>query len=243
MSKAKYILLSTILISLLMIISSCQEKMICAAYQSAFILDAEKQAAYFSPFENDSLPRYFVARNKEGVNGVGHRHPYKQQAKEIRMVIMQHTYRDTRLDSAASYKYTVDSAALAEIDYSLIDDRAIPADSLAGAEVPAYDLDEEDEWSNTARFNYNVDMVKYMELVGNDVMLWQYERREANKLKKQEEEEKKSFWQKILDLFKPKAKPQAQDDEQASQLVEEETGAQEQMDNQEKEESTDDDDF
>ena len=48
---------------------SCKPKMICPAYQSAFLLSDEVQDEYFSYFQSDSLPRESVSSNKSG-NGI-----------------------------------------------------------------------------------------------------------------------------------------------------------------------------
>ena len=47
-------------IVLLCLASSCSEKMICPAYQSAFIFDDDYRAKFFSPFEvigGDTVPK------------------------------------------------------------------------------------------------------------------------------------------------------------------------------------------
>ena len=48
---------------------SCQKKLVCPAYQSAFYLDKEKTEDFFSLFGEDSLPKsdFFVNKNKYGI--------------------------------------------------------------------------------------------------------------------------------------------------------------------------------
>jgi len=66
----------------------------------------------------------------------------------------------------------------------------------------------EDAWDNTKRFNYNVDFVNYMLLVGNDVLKQQAaardsaeakaERKELNQANDSTENEKKGFMKRLF---------------------------------------------
>ncbi len=53
----------------LCLISSCQHKMICPAFQSTYVLDDEKRATLFSLFAEDSIPKkkLIVKKNKYGI--------------------------------------------------------------------------------------------------------------------------------------------------------------------------------
>lgn len=52
-----------------MLLQSCQERMICPAYQSTFIMDEEVRYQLFSRFEHDSVPKTFngVRKNTYGL--------------------------------------------------------------------------------------------------------------------------------------------------------------------------------
>lgn len=47
-----------------MLLQSCQERMICPAYQSTFIMDEEVRYQLFSRFEHDSIPKPYAGVNK-----------------------------------------------------------------------------------------------------------------------------------------------------------------------------------
>lgn len=73
---------------LVMTMFSCQKKLVCPAYQSAFYLDKEKTEDFFSLFGEDSLPKsdFFVNKNKYGIIV---KVKYKKRQQAMRTVKMK----------------------------------------------------------------------------------------------------------------------------------------------------------
>ena len=70
---------------------SCGPKMICPAYQSAFLLSDEVQDEYFSYFAKDSLPKEFT-KSKRDASGISQGPTVKTYNKRHYNFPMQHVY-------------------------------------------------------------------------------------------------------------------------------------------------------
>lgn len=72
--------------------SACQQKMICPAYHSYFILDVEETRKTFSLFGEDSLPkkRWEVEKEKYGI---AKNIPDKKKNEEMRIISMNSIYK------------------------------------------------------------------------------------------------------------------------------------------------------
>ena len=70
------------------LLGACQERMVCPAYQSTYILDDSVRAVFFSRFESDSMPKRFgkVAKTKYGII---RRKKERDKLREIRTVAMK----------------------------------------------------------------------------------------------------------------------------------------------------------
>lgn len=155
-----------------LVLFGCKDQMICAAFQSTYILDQQKQAAFFSMFEQDSTPRYYKGVPNSR-NGIGQSYPdwiIKNRWKRIKM---ENVYRDTTLTDSAAYN----SLIVQQVDFGT---DSLSSDSTRMAMNNPQDTtgQEKDPFETTGRFHYNADMVNYMVLVGNDVMKAQAKRRE-----------------------------------------------------------------
>ena len=64
---------------------SCQEKMICPAYQSTFILDEEVRYQLFTRFEKDSMPKEYAGVNKSTYGLIT---PKSKKKRERQMAIV-----------------------------------------------------------------------------------------------------------------------------------------------------------
>lgn len=73
---------------------SCQKKLVCPAYQSAFYLDKEKTEDFFSLFGEDSLPKsdFYVNKNKHGIIV---KVKYKKKQQSLRTVKMKTVFPPT----------------------------------------------------------------------------------------------------------------------------------------------------
>ncbi len=167
-----------ILMSLILLFASCKDKMVCAAFQSTYILDPQKQNERFSYFKNDSLILTADTHtHKKDIYGLSVRKYGFWKQQEILMIDQKDVYSD-EIDSLLALRSQKPSE-LPEVDVDSLK-RAF-SDSLQVAG------DGQDAWDNTKRFNYNVDMVKYMELVGNDVLRAQSAQRDSAEVRKNRE--------------------------------------------------------
>ncbi len=167
-----------ILMSSILLFASCKDKMVCAAFQSTYILDPQKQNERFSYFKNDSLILTADTHtHKKDIYGLSVRKYGFWKQQEILMIDQKDVYSD-EIDSLLALRSQKPSE-LPEVDVDSLK-RAL-SDSLQVAG------DAQDAWDNTKRFNYNVDMVKYMELVGNDVLRAKSAQRDSAEVRKNRE--------------------------------------------------------
>jgi len=141
--------------------------MVCAAYQSTYILDDKKQANKFSFFEGDSLilEASNTTRLKKNIYGLRER-DYGYWQQERLLVVDQSDVYSEEIDSLLNVGPPEERA---EFDADTLRDLADTVNLTVS----------EDPWANTKRFNYNVDFVNYMLLVGNDVLLAQSAARDS----------------------------------------------------------------
>ncbi|ADR20043.1 hypothetical protein MATR_23500 [Marivirga tractuosa] len=195
-------------IVVMLVFTACKDKMVCAAFQSSYILDEEEQKKRFSLFEGDSLVLTASASTsnyKTNIYGISEKKYGYWKEQALLKVKQKNVYSE-------------------EVD-SLLDVRKNGIPEMAeGGEVqekspftPELDSAQlaqgEDAWDNTKRFNYNVDFVNYMLLVGNDVLKQQAVARDSAQAKAERNElaqssdstanEKKGFLKRI---FSPKEK-------------------------------------
>ncbi len=147
--------------------------MVCPAFQSTYILDDQKQVNRFSFFEDDSL--ILEASNTKGklkknIYGLRERDYSYWSAERLLMIDQKDVYSD-------------------EVD-SLLNSSAVPPEEMAESGVSLdssqmamdtiqLEVRDEDPFANTKRFNYNVDFVNYMLLVGNDILKAQAQARDS----------------------------------------------------------------
>jgi len=75
-----------------MYLSACQQKMICPAYHSYFILDVDETRKTFSLFGADSLPKKNWEVDKEKY-GIAKNIPTQKKLKEMRIISMNSIYK------------------------------------------------------------------------------------------------------------------------------------------------------
>ncbi len=150
--------------------------MVCAAFQSSYILDDQKQAEKFSFFKNDSLILEANANgHKKDIYGMSERKYGYWNELRLLVVHQKDVYSD-EVDSLLNSKRLRERA---EFDM----------DSSLAQNVDSVQYEEgEDAWDNTKRFHYNVDFVNYMMLVGNDVLLAQSVQRDSAEARKKRQE-------------------------------------------------------
>jgi hypothetical protein len=99
--------------------AACQQKMICPAYHSYFILDTEVTRKTFSLFNEDSLPKDTWKVDKEKY-GIAKAKPYNKKLDELRTISMTSVYlpledpfeQFRRENAIAGSEVLIDSAAV-----------------------------------------------------------------------------------------------------------------------------------
>lgn len=187
----------------MLVFTACKDKMVCAAFQSSYILDEKEQKKRFSLFEGDSLVLTASASTsnyKTNIYGISEKKYGYWKEQGLLKVKQEEIYSE-------------------EVD-SLLDVRKNGIPEMAeGGEVQVKspftpELDSvqvaqgEDAWDNTKRFKYNVDFVNYMLLVGNDILKQQAadrdsaqakaERNKLNQVSDSTVNEKKGFMKRIF---------------------------------------------
>lgn len=149
----------------MLVFTACKDKMVCAAFQSSYILDQEEQKKRFSLFEGDSLvltASTSTSNYKTNIYGISEKKYGYWKQQGLLKVKQKEVYSDE-----------VDS--LLDVQKNGVPEMAEGGDvqekSPFTPELDSAQLAQgEDAWDNTKRFNYNVDFVNYMLLVGNDIL-------------------------------------------------------------------------
>lgn len=193
---------------IILVFTACKDKMVCAAFQSSYILDEEEQKKRFSLFEGDSLVLTASASTsnyKTNIYGISER-KYGYWKEQGLLKVKQKDKFSEEVDSLLD----VQKNGIPEVAEGGEQQEKSPfTPELDSAQV----AEGQDAWDNTKRFNYNVDFVNYMLLVGNDVLKQQAADRDSAKAKAERKEveqvsdstsnEEKGFMKRI---FGPKDK-------------------------------------
>ena len=99
-------------IFILLIISSCKDKVTCPAYQSQFLLNKKAVKERFSLFESDSVPKEKIGDVKKSKYGIIVEKPYWKKYNEMKTIPMITVFPDN-MDSILMAKYNIpDSIAM-----------------------------------------------------------------------------------------------------------------------------------
>jgi len=203
-----------------LVFTACKDKMVCAAFQSSYILDEEEQRKRFSLFEGDSLVLTASASTSNyetNIYGISDK-KYGYWKERGLLKIKQKEVYSQEVDSLLD----IQKNGLPE----MAEGGEVEEKSPFTPEMDSTQLAQgNDAWDNTKRFHYNVDFVNYMLLVGNDVLKRQSAERDsaAAKEKRGEVEQandstaskKKGFMKRIFGgKDKPKETEDANSEEQ-----------------------------
>ncbi|MDH5475173.1 MAG: hypothetical protein OEX22_05730 [Cyclobacteriaceae bacterium] len=178
---------------------SCSERMICPAYQSAFIHDQSTLDRHFSYFGEDSLPKNMLTASKDKFLLI-EKQPYKKKLRSFNTVPMKTIY--PVLDD--SLALVGDVKMLAEMD--VVDSVAL--DSVVQNEYP---------WKE----KFNVDQEFYFHYF-NDILVYPSERAQAEMSRREKRKrskasgEKQKFFKRIFGKKKDKKKEAKLSDEDES---------------------------
>lgn len=199
-------------------LGGCTQRMICPAYQSAFIYDKEALRKKFSYFNEDSTPKVLMASKTKYL--IAEPTSYQKKIRMMETVEMKLIFPvvpDSLRDDFVSQD-ELDSAANSIIDSTYIVDVPPPADSLQTAEDSVYVITKDKELrylkydADSMKYSIvdvrlNVDQDNYMwylrdVLVLPDVRLAKMQEKESKKAAKEE----KGFFGFFKNLFKKKKK-------------------------------------
>lgn len=201
-----------LLIILGLLLASCASKMICPAYQSAFIHDKETLRKKFSYFENDSVPKVYTASKTKYLIAVPE--SYRKRYRKMQTIEMKPIYTvkaDSVLAEDSVEKINpldslmkLDSAAIAGLD------------SLTRSKLDSAKLNAEDSIYviSKAKETFNIEQENYMwyfrkELILPDVRLSKIEGEAKVGEAKTSKKEKKGFFRKLMFWKKDKQKSKA----------------------------------
>jgi hypothetical protein len=132
---------------LIILVSACTERMICPAYQSAYIYDKNELRKKFSYFQEDSTPKLFTASKTKYL--VAEPTPYRKKIRSLQTVPMKKvavvvpdSISGIKQDSAVAND--LNRAALSVMDTTMIVDTP-PKDTTASAEDSTYVITKDKE--------------------------------------------------------------------------------------------------
>ena len=163
---------------IMLVFTACKDKMVCAAFQSSYILDEEEQRKRFSLFEGDSLVLTASAATsnyKTNIYGISEK-KYGYWKEQALLKVKQKEIYSEEVDSLLD----VQKNGVPEMaEGGEVQEKSPFTPELDSAQL----AQGEDAWDNTKRFNYNVDFVNYMLLVGNDILKQQAAARDSAEAK------------------------------------------------------------
>ncbi|WNB17258.1 hypothetical protein [Marivirga arenosa] len=165
---------------LVFVFTACKDKMVCAAFQSSYILDEEEQRKRFSLFQGDSLvltASTSTGHYKTNIYGISEKKYGYWKEQGLLQVDQKNVYSE-EVDSLLN----VSENGLPEI----AEGGDAPEKTPFTPELDSAQLAQgADPWDNTKRFHYNVDFVNYMLLVGNDILIQQSAERDSAQAKQE----------------------------------------------------------
>lgn len=148
----------TLLFVSLIALGACTQRMICPAYQSAFIYDKEALRKKFSYFQDDTTPKVLMASKNKYL--IATPTTYQKKVRSLQTVEMKPVYPvvpDSLRDDFVPLA-DLDSAARSVIDSTYIVDVNQKADTTETAEDSVYVITKDKE---VRLLKYNPDSLKY----------------------------------------------------------------------------------
>ncbi len=194
---------------------ACQQRMICPAYHSYFILDVEETKKHFSYYGLDSLPKekWNIEIDKKKV-GIADELPYHKKVDAMRTVSMESIYK--KLEEEDLFKRELATYAESDTVPVMVDTIAILA------------KEEEQDFENIDQMIYLHHFGKYLPKRGDDLDQMADDMEGADALSDEETESmieepaKKGFWP--FGKKKKKKKEELADEESGDGDMEEDDG-------------------
>ncbi|RAV98595.1 hypothetical protein [Pseudochryseolinea flava] len=144
-----------------LLLSGCTQRMICPAYQSAYIYDKDELRKKFSYFENDTMPKVYTASKNKYL--VAEDVSYKKKLRQLQTVVMkpvnvvvpdslQPGYVPGMDEDGVVPGAELDLAARSVIDSTYIVD--VPTDSVAAPEEDSVYMISKDKEVRVLRYNF-----------------------------------------------------------------------------------------
>ncbi len=146
MKNAHYLVVGLLLF---LAMQACTERMICPAYQSAFIHDKDALDRHFSYFKEDSTPKVMATASKDRFLIIEPT-AYRKKLRQLQTIPMQDVY--PQEDDSLAFD---DKIELAERDYGYDSTAVISEDTVATAADSIYMISLKKE-------NFNVDQELYL---------------------------------------------------------------------------------
>lgn len=130
------------------LLGACTQRMVCPAYQSAFIYDKDQLRKKFSYFQEDSTPKLFTASKTKYL--IAEPTPYRKKLRSLQTVAVKKIFVEVP-DSISGIKSdsvsaeALDKAARSVIDSTYIVDVPQQADSAAAKEDSIYVITKDRE--------------------------------------------------------------------------------------------------
>jgi hypothetical protein len=205
-------------------LGACTQRLICPAYQSAFIYDKEALRQKFSYFVDDSTPKVFTASKTKYL--IAQPTSYARKIRSLQTVEMKPVFPivpDSLRDDYVVSKAELDSAARSIIDSTYIVDVPQKNDSTQNAEDSVYVITKDKE---VRLLKYDPDSMKYSVVdvrlnVDQDNYMWylranlvlpdvKLAKQQGEKEAREEKQKsKKGFFGFFRNLFKKKKKEKA----------------------------------
>jgi hypothetical protein len=199
-------------------LGSCTQRMICPAYQSAFIYDKESLRKKFSYFVDDSTPKILTASKTKYLiaEPVSYQHKMRQM-QTVEMKPIQPIVPDSLLPGYQPSLAELDSAANSIIDSTYIVDVEQSEDTTQTAEDSVYVITKDKEVRllkydmdslkySVVEVRLNVDQDNYMWYLRDHLILPDVRLAKLQAKGEQAKAEKKGFFGFFKNLFKKKKK-------------------------------------
>lgn len=200
---------------------SCTEKVICPAYQSAYIYDKEALRKKFSYFKDDSTPKVYAASKNRYL--IIDQKSYKKKTRSLQtipmkpvMPVVPDSLKDNSMNAEmngnAAQRNVFDSTAVIRIDTLAATDSVYVISKDREVRVLKYNPMQRKYFVDTIGFNTEQDNYMYYLkdiLVLPDVKLMKQKEETAKKEASAKKKEKKGFFK---NLFKKKDKSKLEQD-------------------------------
>jgi hypothetical protein len=136
-----------VIFGLSLIFAACTQRMVCPAYQSAFIYDKDQLRKKFSYFQEDSTPKVLTASKNKYL--IAEAMPYRKKIQRMQTVPMKKVFVQVPDSISGVESDTVITAELDAAARSVIDSTFIPdlpqEDTVASAEDSIYVISKDRE--------------------------------------------------------------------------------------------------